>query len=551
MTGEGNIAAVFDALKAKLGWRLDDPLGAGGFAYVFREEVDGLARAVKISKAPHTQRHASRIPELEVARELAGHPRILSLIKYELVHGHLVTVWELAEKTLLDYDAECRAEGQNGISLDYLLRFLAEAAEGIDCLNQRGIYHRDITPRNLFLVKGHVKVGDLGLVKFGDEMSRSHTGAGTYGYLPPEAYEGKLHPTIDRYSLIATYVHLRTGKEPFGTSASEVIDRQRRGEPVVDGMKPEEASWVRQALAGDPNRRPPGTATELVGSLATFLRQDNVRTHAADLPRYTVNRDSLDYILPDVPSHAADSPRYTVNEAHPLPMPTAASAPTSAARPVELGRYFSGRRTLISEQWYYSVGGKAVGPVSAAQLQQMAYYGQLSETDLVWKQGFSDWVPVGEVKHLFAAANPYMPPPVPFGHIPAASIRYAGFWKRFAARFIDWITMLLGGAVISALAGTDEGSAAFVASVMGIIIEWLYYALMESSPTQGTLGKMALGIKVTDLHGNRISFGRATGRYFAKLLSLVVLGIGFLMIAFTEKKQGLHDMIAGCLVVNK
>jgi uncharacterized RDD family membrane protein YckC len=74
---------------------------------------------------------------------------------------------------------------------------------------------------------------------------------------------------------------------------------------------------------------------------------------------------------------------------------------------------------------------------------------------------------------------------------------------------------------------------------------------MESSKYQSTLGKAVLGIKVTDLKGNRISFGRASGRFFAKIISSLTLGVGYIMIAFTEKKQGLHDMIAECLVVKK
>jgi uncharacterized RDD family membrane protein YckC len=72
---------------------------------------------------------------------------------------------------------------------------------------------------------------------------------------------------------------------------------------------------------------------------------------------------------------------------------------------------------------------------------------------------------------------------------------------------------------------------------------------LESSSMQATLGKMALGLKVTDLNGKQISFGKATGRYFAKIISAIILLIGFIMVAFTEKKQGLHDMIAGTLVV--
>jgi len=80
---------------------------------------------------------------------------------------------------------------------------------------------------------------------------------------------------------------------------------------------------------------------------------------------------------------------------------------------------------------------------------------------------------------------------------------------------------------------------------------WLYFALMESSSKQATLGKMALSIIVTDMNGNRLTFGRATGRYFGKIISGMILMIGYIMAGFTEKKQALHDIIAGCLVVNK
>jgi uncharacterized RDD family membrane protein YckC len=81
------------------------------------------------------------------------------------------------------------------------------------------------------------------------------------------------------------------------------------------------------------------------------------------------------------------------------------------------------------------------------------------------------------------------------------------------------------------------------------VVSRLYAALMESSSKQATLGKMALGVRVTDLDGNRIGFGKATGRHFAKILSALILGIGFLMVAFTQRKQGLHDMLAGTLVM--
>ena len=136
---------------------------------------------------------------------------------------------------------------------------------------------------------------------------------------------------------------------------------------------------------------------------------------------------------------------------------------------------------------------------------------------------------------------------------------YAGFWKRFAALFIDTIITIIGGAVIGVIFGIilfaggieDPDVLRVLGNILGFFLGWLYFSIMESSPTQGTPGKMALGIKVTDLEGNKVAFGKATGRYFGKIISTLILLIGFIMVAFTEKKQGLHDMMAGCLVVNK
>jgi uncharacterized RDD family membrane protein YckC len=94
------------------------------------------------------------------------------------------------------------------------------------------------------------------------------------------------------------------------------------------------------------------------------------------------------------------------------------------------------------------------------------------------------------------------------------------------------LTLALGGGDTYA-----EAARSSACSTISTIVSWLYYALMESSAKQATVGKMALGILVTDLEGSRIGFGRATGRYFAKILPALILGIGFLMAAFTQRKQ--------------
>jgi uncharacterized RDD family membrane protein YckC len=85
--------------------------------------------------------------------------------------------------------------------------------------------------------------------------------------------------------------------------------------------------------------------------------------------------------------------------------------------------------------------------------------------------------------------------------------------------------------------------------LVALVVSWLYFALLESSARGATVGKMVLGLRVVDGQGNRISFLRATGRFFAKILSGMILFIGFLMVAFTERKRGLHDIIADTLVV--
>jgi uncharacterized RDD family membrane protein YckC len=165
---------------------------------------------------------------------------------------------------------------------------------------------------------------------------------------------------------------------------------------------------------------------------------------------------------------------------------------------------------------------------------------------------------------------------------------YAGFWLRAVAHLIDSAVLTVAfGALIALCLATfgvhffrdlapsmyDRPNVSydtsysyswhpfFPAAMLGLIFvllpiavvgTWLYFALMESSARQGTLGKIALGLFVTDLQGRRVSFGRATGRFFAKIITgLIPFFIGYIMAGFTEKRQALHDLIAGCLVLKK
>ncbi len=130
-------------------------------------------------------------------------------------------------------------------------------------------------------------------------------------------------------------------------------------------------------------------------------------------------------------------------------------------------------------------------------------------------------------------------------------MEYAGFWRRVAAALIDGLLVgVVSWIVTTIFSGISDG-AELVAQILVFVAAYGYYAGMESSSYQATVGKIALGIQVTDLNGNRISFGRALGRNLAEILSGLILLIGYIMVAFTAKKQGLHDMIAGTLVDKK
>lgn len=174
-----------------------------------------------------------------------------------------------------------------------------------------------------------------------------------------------------------------------------------------------------------------------------------------------------------------------------------------------------------------------------------------------------------------SAGSPTMSaPPGTTAYPPASAgqaIGYAGFWLRFVAWFIDaiilWIVTSFITLPLIAESGirnillnhppqTPEELIAFMGTfskffILGIVIKWLYYALLESSAWQATIGKKTLGLEVTDMAGHRISFGRATGRFFGKIISAMIFLIGYIMAGFTARKQALHDMMAGCLVLRK
>ena len=217
---------------------------------------------------------------------------------------------------------------------------------------------------------------------------------------------------------------------------------------------------------------------------------------------------------------------------------------------------------LTNDTIFCSACGQATGVVAPA--------GVAAAVEASAAPGLPDYAPVATAPP--GAVARYTPATGAMLFVPPA---YAGFWLRFLAYIIDNIVLGVIFGVVALLAiaaigvdyframiqGLQDGngefpvalvSAILIAALLSAVVSWIYHAWMESSQYQGTLGKMALGLIVTDLNDQPVTFGRATGRFFAKIITgLIPLGIGYIMAGFTEKKQALHDMIASCLVLRK
>jgi len=245
-------------------------------------------------------------------------------------------------------------------------------------------------------------------------------------------------------------------------------------------------------------------------------------------------------------------------------------------------------------QWYYAIDGQQLGPVGSERIVALHAQGKLDAASLVWRDGMGDWQPLSmhmqslgliqvttavpdapptapRAAPVAAAATPYAPPRAAAPEFTQSELQarseyvvHAGFLRRWAALIIDSIIVgvalmivMMMIAIPLGLFTFDSGGDEFVAAAQGIyyvlyfIAAPLYYAGLESSAAQATLGKRIIGIKVCDLEGRPLSFMHALGRWAAAALSYLTLYIGFFMAGFTAKKQALHDLIASTYVVDR
>jgi len=256
----------------------------------------------------------------------------------------------------------------------------------------------------------------------------------------------------------------------------------------------------------------------------------------------------------------------------------------------------------MAEEWYVGQGDEVVGPMGVDVLRGMVVSGQLSRDDMLWRDGLPDWIEAGSVAEVFADAVPEtaaaaaprqrddavrphgevgasrrrspgppraspsprarppgrMPPPQP-------PMKYAEYLPRLAAAILDHLfcLMIQGVLAVPVLLGyfvvahdtPPEVSARLTMLVviviveLGLLVSLAYHVALESSAAQATWGKRLLGIRVADVHGQRIDMPRAAARYVLHLLTACTCGVGLVMPLFTQRRQTLHDLIAGCVAL--
>lgn len=244
--------------------------GAGAFGEVWHAKgPGGLDVALKFIRLDESVL-LLELRSLDVMKSIR-HPNLVSLFGAWHKEPWLVLAMELCDCSLLDRLTDALGKKQVGIPSEQLLRYMSDAATGLDVLNAKQVQHRDVKPANLLLVNDGVKIADFGLAKVLEQTVASNSGAGTLAYTAPECFRGQLAKQSDQYSLAVTYCHLRTGELLFKGNQAEVMYAHLSNEPDLSRLQLSERPILARALAKEPGKRWPD-CTAFVAELANSQR---------------------------------------------------------------------------------------------------------------------------------------------------------------------------------------------------------------------------------------------------------------------------------------
>lgn len=472
---------------------------------------------------------------LEEARTLAKfrHPSIISVSAFFKENNTAYFVMPyIPGKTLEEYVTE-----QQGISEQELLRIISPVLEGLEKIHESHILHRDIKPANIYVPnEGIPLLLDFGAAR--QSMMDDNQALSvflTYGYAPFEQYQstGRQGPYTDIYACAATMYSCLRGKIESGRIVPPTPAPDRHNGEMLPHIKNES----RQRISDD-----------LANAIMKGLELDATRR-----PQSVSEFHEMIAIKPPPPVARTFELLATEGEFKGNRIPL-------SSRPVIMGRSAEECDVILSDDTISSTHCQihvAEGVVYVRDMEATNGIRINHEEDFLEPQQTRQ-VQDGDIISL---ADSQFFQIVGIGaEQTEQTIRFkpdfAGFWKRFAALLTDGLVSLLffilAFGTFKMIQTEDNQIEAIAAgSFVLVVMHWLYFTVMESASGQGTLGKLACGIIVTELDGTRISFRTANERFFSKIISVLILGLGFIMAGFTVKKQTLHDKVAECLVINR
>jgi len=210
---------------------------------------------------------------------------------------------------------------------------------------------------------------------------------------------------------------------------------------------------------------------------------------------------------------------------------------------------------------YVAKSGRETGPFTLEQIQPMVDTGMLSLTDAVWYQDLPSWIPI----HQFLNVRPPLPEAsavaTPVVDLPSKSGEPALFGRRLGASIIDAVIWFVGGGLLcgflfellfgASYATMTDNEVGRLVVLPTLVIGWVYSAALESGPWRATIGKLVFGLVVADAEGRPVDFWSASRRYAGKILVGVSMGLTLLPSAWTRRRQNVHDLLSGTLVLRK